>query len=209
MGADARKSPRSRVHLRVAYKLGDIHIEKFATNLSAGGLFVLDVEGLSRGDHLLIEIELPKRGVFGVHAEVMHVVISDDTRRAGAGLQLKSPPSVFARELESYLRQLDRRRTAHVFVDAEPWRQLLTEAGYQVMALPPPHSVVELLGDASAIGILAPADVAEQYRNALAFLGDDGSMVIAIDDALPVEPVLAWLDDKLLGATEPAISSPE
>ena len=207
MAADARKSPRSRVHLRVAYKLGETHAEKFATNLSAGGLFVLDVEGLARGDQILIEIELPKRGVFGVQAEVMHVVISDATQRAGAGLQLRAPPAVFARELEAYLRQLERRRTAHVFVDADPWRRLLTDAGYRVMALPPPHSVVELLGDASAIGILAPTDVAEQYRNALAFLGDDGSMVIAIDDELPVEPVLAWLDDKLLGAPDPAVSS--
>jgi hypothetical protein len=208
VAVDARKSPRSRVHLRVAYKLGDRHVEKFATNLSAGGLFVLDAEGLVPREDVLIEIELPKHGVFGVHATVMHLIPGDATRRAGAGLQLKSPPSVFATCLESYLRRLERRRTAQVFVDAEPWRALLADAGYRVMALPPAHSVVELLGDATAIAILAPIELAEQYRNALAFMGDDGSMVIAIDDLLPVEPVLTWLDDKLLGATDPAVSSP-
>lgn len=197
-GIDARKSPRSRVHLRVTYKRGDKHVEKFAENLSVGGLFVLDAEGLAPREQIMIEIELPKHGVFGVRAEVMHVIAAAPGRRGGAGLQLKSPPAVFAKELAAYLERLEKRGDAHVFVDADPWRTLLVEAGYRVKGLPPPTNVVELLGDATAIAILAPADTAEQYRNALAFLGDDGKMVIAIDPSLPVEPVLAWLDDKLL-----------
>ena len=198
MDADARKSPRTRVYLRVAYPLGDRHVEKFADNLSTGGLFVLDSEGLAPGDPVTIEIELPRHGVFRVQSDVVHVAAPTATRRGGAGLQLKSPPTVFAQALAAYVARLDRRRDAQVFVDAEPWRGVLADAGYRVMALPPPHNVVELLGDATTIGLLAPADLADQYRNALAFLGDDGSMVIAIDDQLPVEPVVAWLDDKLL-----------
>ena len=192
------------MHLRVAYKLGETHVERFAENLSAGGLFVIDATDLTAREQVLVEIELPKHGVYRVQAEVMHVIANDPARRAGAGLQLKAPPAVFKQELAAYLKRLERRTEAQVFVDADPWRSLLTEAGYRVMKLPPPTNVVELLGDATAIGILAPEDTAEQYRNALAFLGDDGSMVISIDDKLPVEPVLAWLDDKLLGtAVEP------
>lgn len=203
MGVDARKSPRSRVHLRVSYKRGDTYVEKFAENLSAGGLFVLDTgDDLARGDQVLISIELPKLGVFGCRAEVMHVLAN--APRGGAGLELKAPPTAFKQGLAAYLKRLERRGDAKVFVDADPWRGLLAEAGYCVVALPPPHSVVELLGDSTTIGILAPEATADQYRNALAFLGNDGTMVIAIDDNLPVEPVLAWLDDKLLGQADPA-----
>lgn len=195
MGVDARKFPRSRVHLRVAYRRGDETIERFAENLSAGGLFIKRADGLAPRDVVAVEIELPKHGVFRVNAEVMHV------SEAGAGLQLKSPPAVFAGALAAYLKRLEQRTSAKVFVDVDPWRKLLSEAGYRVLPLPPPHAVVGLIGDTQAVGLLAPDEVAEQYRSALAFLGEDGTLVIGLTEDLPVEPVLAWLDDKLLGNT--------
>lgn len=192
MTIENRKFPRLRVHIRVAYKRGDKMIERFAENLSAGGVFVPKADGLEARQTVALEIELPKHGVFRVNAEVMHV------RAEGAGLQLKSPPAVFATALAAYLARLERRGDAKVFVDADPWRHLLSDAGYRVLPLPPPHAMVGVLGDTKVAGILAPTDIAEAYKSALGFLGEDGSLVIAIDDALPVEPVLAWLDDKLL-----------
>jgi hypothetical protein len=191
MTVDARKFPRLKVHLRVAYKRGDRLVEKYADNISAGGLFVNASEGLAQRDVIALEIDLPKHGLFRVNAEVMHV------SNAGAGLQLKSPPAVFATALAAYLDRLSQRIDSKVFVDADPWRRLLSDAGYRVLPLPGPHAMVGVLGDPRIIGLLAPVDVAEAYRSALGFLGEDGSIVIAVDAKRPVEPVLAQLDDKL------------
>ena len=191
MGVDARKFPRLKVHLRVGYKRGERFVEKYADNISAGGLFVNGAEGLAQQDVIALEIDLPKHGLFKVNAEVMHV------SAAGAGLQLKSPPAVFATALAAYLQRLSSRTDAKVFVDADPWRRLVSDAGYRVLPLPAPHAMVGVLGDPQIIGLLAPVDVAEAYRSALGFLGADGSLVIAVDANKPVEPVLALLDDRL------------
>ena len=194
MSIDNRKSPRLRVHIRVSYKRGDKLVERFAENLSAGGVFIPGAEALAQREVIAVEIDLPKHGMFRVNAEVVHVT------KAGAGLQLKAPPAVFATALAAYLKRLEQRTDSKVFVDVDPWRRLLSEAGYRVLPLPPPHEMVGVIGDAKAIGLLAPDDIAEAYKSALAFLGEDGSLVIAINDKLPIEPVLAWLDDKLLMA---------
>jgi hypothetical protein len=183
------------VHLRVSYKRGDQVVEKFAENLSKGGMFLNHAEDLVVGELVQIEIELPKHGVFRVNADVKHVI------SGGAGLQLKSPPGAFATVLAAYLARLDGRTTAKVFVDGEPWRRLLTEAGYRVLPLPPPNALVQVVGDARTVGLLAPPDAVEAYRSALAFLGHERSLVLAVDDQLPVEPVLVWLDEHLLDTT--------
>lgn len=184
----------------MAYRRAREFVEQYAENLSAGGVFVGQAEGFSVRDQVTIEIDIPGHGVFHVGAEVAHVVPRDDPagRRCGVGLQLLSPPQAFKDALGAYLYRLGRRTYAKVFVDTDPWRQLIGEAGYRVLPLPPPHQLVNLIGDTAAIGLLAPGEIAEQYRAALSFLGEDGSLVIPIHDALPVEPVLAWLDDKLL-----------
>jgi len=193
VGVDARKFPRSRVHLRVSYKRGDKVLEKFAENLSAGGLFLRNAEGLAQGEVVAIEIELPKHGVFRVNAEVRHALTS-----AGVGLQLRSPPAVFGSALAAYLKRLEQRTSAKVFVDVDPWRQFLSEASYEVLPLPAPSALVGIVGDPRAVGLLVPEAAAEQYMSALGFLGGDTSLVIAIHPKLPVEPLLALLDDKLL-----------
>jgi hypothetical protein len=195
VAADARKAPRSRVHLRVSYRRDEHVVEKFAENLSVGGLFVNHAEDLAVGEMLQIEIELPMHGVFRVNADVKHVI------SGGAGLQLKAPPAAFATVLAAYLKRLEGRVGAKVFVDGDPWRRLLTEAGYRVLPLPPPTDLVAVVGDAKTVGLLAPPEHVEAYKSALAFLGQDRSLVLAVDDQLPVEPVLVWLDEHLLGNT--------
>lgn len=199
MGADARKSPRSRVHLRVTFRGARDFVEQYAENLSAGGLFVRDVKGLRVRERVTLALELPGHGAYAVEAEVAHVA-GPEHARPGVGLQLVVTPPGFQQALETYLLQLGRRADAKVFVDAEPWRSLLAEAGYQVLPLPPPTQLVRLIGDTAAVGVLPPVAAAEPYRGALAFLGLEGSLVIPIDDRVPVEPVLAWLDSNLLAA---------
>jgi hypothetical protein len=201
MNVDARKFPRLKVHLRVAYKRGDKLVEKYADNISAGGLFVNAAEGLAQRDVIALEIELPKHGLFKVNAEVMHV------SSAGAGLQLKAPPAVFATALAAYLKRLEQRVDSKVFVDADPWRRLCSDAGYRVMPLPGPHAMIGVIGDDSAIGVLAPAEIAEAYKSALGFLGHDGAIVIAVDTQRPVEPVLALLDDRLGNSSVTSVES--
>ncbi|MBA3498868.1 MAG: PilZ domain-containing protein [Myxococcota bacterium] len=191
MTVDARKFPRLKVHLRVAYKRGDKFVEKYADNISAGGLFVKAAEGLAQKDVIALEIDLPKHGLFKVNAEVMHV--SD----AGAGLQLKSPPGVFATALAAYLARLEQRTDSKVFVDEDPWRRMCSDAGYRVLPLPGPHAMIGVISDEQAIGVLAPVDLVEAYKSALGFLGADDAMVIVVDPKRPAEPVLALLDDRL------------
>ena len=191
MTVDARKFPRHKTYLRVGYKCGDKFVENYADNISAGGLFVNGAVGLAQREVIALEIDLPKHGLFKVNAEVMHV------SAAGAGLQLKSPPSVFATALAAYLKKLEQRADSKVFVDDDPWRRLCSDAGYRVLPLPGPQAMVGVISDEQAIGVLAPVDLVEAYKSALGFLGQDGAMVIALDPARPAEPVLALLDDRL------------
>ncbi|MBS1117781.1 MAG: hypothetical protein H6Q90_9 [Deltaproteobacteria bacterium] len=199
MGIEARQYPRKRVHLRVGYHRALDFVEQYAENLSAGGMFIRDATGLALRDEVALELDLPGHGTFSVVAEVAHVGPPDPTTGTrGVGLQLRKGGPGFADALNEYLMRLGRRTEATVFVDIEPWRQLIVDAGYRVEPLPPPHALVGLIGDHTAVGILAPDDVAQRYRSALAFLGEDGSLVIPVHAKLPVSPILAWLDDKLL-----------
>ncbi len=151
-----------------------------------------DAQGLVMRDEVTVDIDLPGYGTYSVIAEVAHV------SAAGAGLHIKAGPPGFQQALTAYLLRLGMRTHATVFVDHEPWRAVVREAGYGVQPLPPPSRLVELIGDATAVGILAPADIAEQYRNALGFLGEDGTLVIAVHADQAVGEVLTALDAKLL-----------
>lgn len=187
------------MHLRVSFQRARDFVEQYAENLSAGGLFVRGATRLALREQVTLELDLPGHGAFAVTAEVAHVVPPGDPHRApGVGLSLVTKPPGFDDALTAYLMRLGRRPDAKVFVSHDPWRSLLADAGYHVLDLPPPHQLVQVLGDTAAVGLLAPEDLAEQYRAALAFLGEDGSLVIPLHPKLPVEPVLAWLDDKLL-----------
>lgn len=200
MTIDARRFPRKRVHLQVAYRKARDFVQQYAENLSAGGMFIRDADGLALRDEVTIELTLPGHGAYTVVAEVAHVVGADDParRHVGVGLQIKHGPPGFQDALNAYLLRLGRRAAATVFVDVEPWRELIADAGYRVAPLPPPHGLITVIGDASAVGILAPQELVESYAAALAFLGGDHTTVIPVHPKLPLDPVLAWLDDKLL-----------
>ncbi|MBA3398205.1 MAG: PilZ domain-containing protein [Deltaproteobacteria bacterium] len=180
------------MNLRVAYQRAQEFVEQYAENLSAGGLFVRDAQGLAMREEVNVDIDLPGYGTYSVIAEVAHI------SPAGAGLHIKAGPPGFQQALTAYLLRLGKRTHATVFVDHEPWRGVVRDAGYAVQPLPPPSRLVELIGDATAVGILAPEDIAEQYRNALGFLGDDGTLVIAVHAGQAVGDVLTALDAKLL-----------
>jgi hypothetical protein len=85
-----------------------------------------------------------------------------------------------------------------VFVDAEPWRTLIREAGYIVEALPAAAELGRIFAELRLLAIMPPLALADDYDAALQQHGVDSSLLIPIHAELPVDPVLAWLDERLL-----------
>lgn len=191
MSEQHRKHPRKRVHLRVAYASAQEFVEQYAINLSTGGLFISNAE-VELGESVSITIELPGHGTLTLKTEVAHVT------PAGAGLKILTGPPGYEAVLESYLVRLGRRATGNVYVNEEPWRSLIAEAGYGVKPVPPVKGVRALFQDLKPIAIMPLAVDAEAYAKALEAYGADPDLVIPLHPELPVDPVLAWLDERLL-----------
>lgn len=113
-------------------------------------------------------------------------------------MQITNGPRGYLDQLSGYLLRLGRRADAVVFVDAEPWRTLIRESGYLVSPLPPPTQLARIFAELRLLAIMPPVALADDYDAALQAHGADSSMLIPIHAELPVEPVLAWLDERLL-----------
>jgi hypothetical protein len=189
---DARRNPRQRVALSVSFRNARDFVTQYAENLSAGGLYISGAQSLEVRAEVELELELPGHGKFIVLAEVVH----RDTR--GAGLQLTNVPPAFTEASRAYLIQLGRRTSITVYVDVEPWRGLVTTAGYRVLRVPPLPELLGTLEDTDRFGVVVPQELARLYADEIAILGAQHATVIPVHPKLPVEPVLNWLDDTLL-----------
>jgi Tfp pilus assembly protein PilZ len=200
VSSDGRRPPRKRAHLKVAYRTAREFVTQYAEYLSVGGMFVKDATGLALHDEVTVEVELPGHGTFMLVAEVMRVVGQHDPGllAAGVGLQIRPGTAGFATAVEAYLACLGHRKNTRVLVELEPWRQRISDAGYQVLPLTPPTRLVTLLDGSGPIGIVVPDELAAAYASELAFLGETRSTVVPVHPKLPLAPLLAWLDDKLL-----------
>ncbi len=203
MDVDARRSPRKRVHLRVEFPRAQDFVEQYAENLSSGGVFVRGAEGLSQFEQVTIKLALPGLGAFELQAEVIHVIPRDQAgaRGPGIGFAIRVAPPGFDDALTGYLVRLGNRANMTVFVDGEPWRELVSDAGYHVAAVPdaPGELASVIARESSVAGVLVPTNEAADYAAALAGAGKD-MLVIAVDGSTSVEAVL----DRLDGALAPA-----
>lgn len=191
-----RRYPRHKVHLKVSYGRAVDFVEQYADTLALGGMFIRDATELAVGDEVSITLELPGSGTITVKAEVRYVIPSGP--KAGAGVQITNGPKGYLDLLSGYLLRLGRRADAVVFVDAEPWRTLIRESGYQIAALPPPSELARIFYDLRLVAIMPPVALADEYDAALQANAGDTSILIPVHAELPVEPVLAWLDERLL-----------
>jgi hypothetical protein len=187
-----RRHPRKRVHLRVTYDRAQDFVEQYAVNLSAGGLFLAGAQ-VEKGEEVSITIELPGHGTLTLLCEVMHVAAE------GAGLQIKTGPRGYAEMLEAYLMRLGRRSEGTVYVNEEPWRTLIADGGYLVQPLPAVNEVRKIFSGLRAIALMPLLEHAEAYSVALEKYEADPELIIPIHADLPPEPVIAWLDERLLG----------
>jgi hypothetical protein len=191
-----RRFPRLKVHLKVSYGRAIEFVEQYADTLALGGMFIRGATDLAAGDEVSITLELPGSGTLTVKADVRYVVA--DGAKAGAGFQISSGPPGYVELLSAYLLRLGRRKDAVVFVDAEPWRTLIADAGYLVETLPAVAELGKIFGEMRLLAIMPPIAVADDYDAALQAHGVDSSLLIPIHAELPVDPVLAWLDERLL-----------
>lgn len=191
-----RRHPRHKVHLKVGYGRAVEFVEQYADTLALGGMFIRDAIDLLVGEEVSITLELPGSGTLTVKAEVRYVLV--DGPKPGAGMQITNGPRGYLDQLSGYLLRLGRRADAVVFVDAEPWRTLIRESGYVVSPLPPASELVRIFSELRLVAIMPPITLADEYEAALQANGADSSMLIPVHAELPVEPVLAWLDERLL-----------
>lgn len=188
-----RRFPRKLVHLKVTYERAAEFVEQYATNLSMGGMFLPGCR-VAIGETVAVTLELPLHGTLELHCQVQHV------SAGGAGVRIVNGPPECEKILEAYLMRLGKRTTASVYVDADPWRKLIADAGYDVRPVPSRPELRKILAELRALAIMPPVAEAEDYAVALRALGADEELVIPIHDELPLEPVLAWLDERLLSS---------
>lgn len=191
-----RRHPRHRVHLKVSYDRAVEFVEQYADTLALGGMFIRDATDLTTGEEVSITIDLPGSGTLTVKAEVRYVIAEGP--KAGAGLQITNGPKGYLDQLSGYLLRLGRRADAVVFIDAEPWKTLIVESGYLTAPLPRPSEIARIFAERRLVAIMPPLPFADEYDAALQACGADSSILIPVHADLPVEPVLAWLDERLL-----------
>ena len=191
-----RRHPRHKVHLKVSYGRAVEFVEQYADTLALGGMFIRGALDLTVGEEVSITLELPGSGTLTVKAEVRYVLANGP--KPGAGMQITNGPPGYVDQLSGYLLRLGRRADAIVFVDAEPWRTVIRESGYQIAPLPAPPELGRIFADLRLVAIMPPVAVADDYDAALQAHGADSSILIPVHAELPVEPVLAWLDERLL-----------
>lgn len=191
-----RRHPRHRVHLKVSYDRAVEFVEQYADTLALGGMFIRDATDLTTGEEVSITIDLPGSGTLTVKAEVRYVIAEGP--KAGAGLQITNGPKGYLDQLSGYLLRLGRRADAVVFIDAEPWKTLIVESGYLTAPLPRPSEIARIFAERRLLAIMPPLPLADEYDAALQACGADSSILIPVHADLPVEPVLAWLDERLL-----------
>jgi hypothetical protein len=191
-----RRHPRHKVHLKVSYDRAIEFVEQYADTLALGGMFIRDATDLVVGEEVSVTLDLPGSGTLTMKAEVRYVLTEGP--KPGAGMQITTGPRGYLDQLSGYLLRLGRRTDAVVFVDAEPWRTLIRESGYQVAALPPPSEIARIFSDLRLVAIMPPVALADEYDAALEANGADSSFLIPVHPELPVDPVLAWLDERLL-----------
>lgn len=197
MAADARRSPRQRVRLRVEFARAQDFVEQYAENLSAGGLFVRGAEGLVPMQMIVLKLALPGLGTFEVQAQVMHV-LSQGAGGPGVGLAIRKAPVGFDDALTGYLLRLGNRKDVIVLVTGSPWRETIVDAGYSIAPLPKDPARVPAAVEAieRLAGIVVPEGDAAAVRDALRGTGKD-SLVIAVADTTAIETVLDRLDGAL------------
>jgi Tfp pilus assembly protein PilZ len=198
---EQRRHPRFGVRLAVRYTNAQQFVADYVENLSAGGLFIAGAHQLPLKTETDVAIELPGQGSWTVRGRVMFIIDDDSARRAsrrpGAGLQIIEKPAGFDDALLGYLLRLGRRRDHSVMAGNVPGVRHVTDAGYRVIALEPPHQAAVTAGDAlvQLVAVLVPADQAASYRQALGARGESLVHVVVREDE--VHDLLARIDSLL------------
>jgi Tfp pilus assembly protein PilZ len=197
-----RRQKRYRVNFTVRFGTAREFVEEYAENLSTGGLFVRGAHGLTDGEPLVIELDLPGFDTFIVTAKVAHVITpaeaGETNRRPGAGLTIVNTPEGFAEAMRGYLLRLGKRRDHLVLVAADEIRTLASEAGYQTRPLPAPSALATVIKSVQApvLAVLVGRGLYGPYASAAETSGVS-DLVYTIDYVEEFDEILRILDTRL------------
>ncbi len=201
-GKENRKGARYLVHLSVRYGSAREFVEEYATNLSAGGLFIRGAYDLEPLTPITVEISLPGFRSFRVHAQIVHVITPEmaaaSGHQPGAGVAITQRPEGFDAAMTEYLQRLGRRRDHLVFASDEACRKLLEDAGYQTAPAPPAADLGSVIAgsDFPVLGVVVARAQESAYTAAAAAAGIPGA-VRSIDYLEELDDLLTELDKDL------------
>jgi hypothetical protein len=197
-----RRQKRYRVNFSVRFGAAREFVEEYAENLSTGGLFVRGAHGLTEGEPLVVELDLPGFDTFIVTAKVAHVISPaeavESNRRPGTGLTIINTPEGFAEAMRGYLLRLGKRRDHLVLVADDEIRSLVTEAGYLTRPVPAPSALGTVLStvQGQVLAVLVGRSLYGPYSSAAAAVGAS-DLVFTIDYVEEFDELLRILDSRL------------
>jgi len=192
-----RQHERIGADLAVRFGNAADFVTEYAENLSVGGLFVRQAQGLVPLTEIDVSIELPGFQCFAVRARVAHVldeIKAEELDRApGAGLQLIKVPPGFDEALRRYLARLGARRDYLLLVEHEDALRLLQDAGYHAEKTDISCATEILLGANKVLAIVVEKAAAPTYREMLAS-APKTVPIIGCDHSVDEELLLVELD---------------
>jgi CheY-like chemotaxis protein len=197
-GAASRGERRHRARVSVSYGNATEYAAQYTENLSNGGLFIRGATNLTRGQEVVVEIDLPGQGSFEVLATVAFVRPSERAVAGGAGLRITGGPLDYFEALTCYFHRLQRRKEFAVMTGDDQCRAALEDAGYTVEDVPQPSELLAAIAqcDAPVVGVVVLRRDAAAYEQAAVSLGDP-DLVRGIDFIEELDIHIAELDQVL------------
>lgn len=202
---EEREARRYAVQLRLRYALASDFVREYASNLSAGGLFMRGVTEYERLTDVIVEIELPGTKAWRVQARIVHVIdqasASLSGKEAGSGMEIHTAPPGFQGALRAYLETLGRRSGRVVFAGDEDMREALAGAGYEAQLAPPPRSLEEAIQglEGKALALV----VTETWAAAYSRIPGAKEIVHTYKSLHDLDSVLTQLDATMEGRAPP------
>lgn len=163
------------VALTVRYRSAEEFVTDYVDNLSRGGLFLAGTCELDMLHELDVELVV-EGATHQLRARPVYLNPAGD--RPGVGMEITYKPAGFAAAMRDHLLRLGKRREVAVMIGDVPNGDRFAAAGFKLIPLEPPETLIEALSHA-LVPVIALV-VRQHERDAYAAIAKSGGKLIAV-----------------------------